>query len=816
MEATLATAVAFPKFRSDLQVSEQRTRNATVYVLKEPASGRIFRLPETAYFIARQLDGRTAPEDICRRVVEKFGEPLAADAFDSFLADLRKLGLVEDVTAGPRPGPAPRGRIRGDLLYLRLKAFDPDAALDRLLPKVRLCFTAGFVWFSAALFLLAVCVAVTDWPDIRQELGGLARFHALVYAWAILLATVSVHEFAHGLTCKHFGGHVHEMGFMLIYFQPAFYCNVTDAWLFPDKAKRLWVTVAGAFVNTLMWALGVLVWRLTEVDTWIHFTALVVVATTSIRTLFNLNPLIKLDGYYLLSDALDMPNLRVRAMTYLRAVWRRLWNATGTVADTPSARERRIYLAYGLLAGAYSSSLLGTIAWWAGSRLVDRYQGLGFVLFVGLLTMFFRNPIKRSLAKLPEGLRAGPRWFRSLKPSIRVFAAMGVALIALVVIPATLTVSGEFTVLPIENADVRAEVEGTISEVYVSEGGVVQAGTPIARLSDREIRTELSETEASIRERQARHKQLQAGPRREDIALSRQRVATAKTRVTQAQKRYAEAQGLHTARRAGAHAAVDRASEQLKFAQQTLERIRPLVDQGFLPRARLEDAQTEVSIRSKALEETRATLQMVQADDLAQYTQEIAMAQAESLEAEREHALLLAGSRPEDIEATQAEIANLEARRDFLLGQIDRMLIRSPHPGVITTPRMEQKVGQHVAKGDLIAEVHERKQVMAEIAVREREIGPVRLGQTVFIKARAHPYTTFKGMVTRIAPATEASEIPAASGIVRVTTVIDNAEQLLTTGMTGFAKIECGKRSLITVLGRNLFGVVSVEVWSWW
>src|SRR5436189_2350861 len=179
-------------------------------------------------------------------------------------------------------------------------------------------------------------------------------------------AVITAHEFAHGLTCKNFGGSVREIGFLLLYFQPAFYCNVSYAWLFPEKSKRLWVTFAGAYFEVFIWALATLVWRVTDPYTLVHYLALVVVATSGIKTLFNLNPLIKLDGYYLLSDYLEVPNLRSRAFSYLLARARNFWRAPAGEA-TVSARERRIYLLYGLLAWVYSYWLLGYVTLRFGS-----------------------------------------------------------------------------------------------------------------------------------------------------------------------------------------------------------------------------------------------------------------------------------------------------------------------------------------------------------------------------------------------------------------------------------------------------------------
>ena len=104
------------------------------------------------------------------------------------------------------------------------------------------------------------------------------------------------------------------MGFLLLYLQPAFYCDVTAAWAFPERSKRLWVTFAGAYCELVIWALATVAWYLTQADTAIHLVALLVMVASGLKSLFNFNPLIKLDGYYLLSDYLEIPNLRAKGV----------------------------------------------------------------------------------------------------------------------------------------------------------------------------------------------------------------------------------------------------------------------------------------------------------------------------------------------------------------------------------------------------------------------------------------------------------------------------------------------------------------------
>ena len=190
-----------------------------------------------------------------------------------------------------------------------------------------------------------------------------------------------------------------EMGFMLLFFMPALYCNVSDAWLFSARSKRLWVTFAGAYFEIFLWGVATLIWRVTEPGTWISSLALVVMATSGIKTLFNLNPLIKLDGYYLLSDYLEIPNLRQRALSYLRVRIGRLWGRVVQGMQEVSPRQRRIYLIYGLLAGTYSFLLLGVIFLRLGGFLIGQYQGLGFLLYGVLVMTLFRNPLKKVFSK---------------------------------------------------------------------------------------------------------------------------------------------------------------------------------------------------------------------------------------------------------------------------------------------------------------------------------------------------------------------------------------------------------------------------------
>lgn len=804
------------RFRTDLVISPQVQGGESVYVIKDPATGRFFRLREPEYFIARQLDGSTPLDIIPRRVEVQFGSSLAQTTLEQFIGTLRRLGLLEAEEAEVGHLAHRRGGVRGNPLYLRLKVFDPDRLFDRFVGKVRFFFTPYFLTFSAALILFAIGITIVNRGETVRDLLHLFRFQGLLLAWLTILFVTTAHEFAHGFACKRFGGEVHEVGFLLIYFQPAFYCNVSDAWLFPEKAKRLWVTFAGAYFEIFLWAVATLSWRVTEPETWLNFVALVVMATSGIRTLFNLNPLIKLDGYYLLSDALEIPNLRQRAFSYLGARLKRAWGSAIQGIKETTPRERGVYLIYGLLAGAYSFSLLGFIAVRLGGFLVGRYQGFGFILFTGLLLAVFRNSLKHALPKPSVLFRPGQRIFTSMKRPTKVLLLLAAVLSVLLLGRMELTVSGEFKVLPAQNADVRAEVEGIIEKILVEEGGAVRKGDLIARLFDRDSRAELRKIEAEIAEKRAKLKGLETGPRREEIEVAIKAVETAKTRQDYVRKQIEEAERLHTERLSKGKTTIEKAEERLKYARHYLDIFRTLWEEKAISRKQIEEAEEGVAVRQKELEEAQAERKMVLADVLAEVRKALAVAEKEREEAEGKLTVLLAGSRPEDIEATQAEVARLTSQRGYLEDQLQLLKVVSPISGVITTAKLNEKIGQHVKKGDLIAQVHELKTVRVEIPVSEREIADVRLGHRVVLKARAYPGNSFSGKVTAIAPVAAKEDEGRGRKTILVTTQINNPSLLLKPEMTGNAKIFCGKRRIFDLLTRRLARYIRVEFWSWW
>ena len=827
-----------PKLRSDIVITRHEDATNAPFVAKDPRTTQFFRFREAEHFIVSQLDGETPLDVVRQRTEARFAATLSHETLTQFVRTLQDHGLLE--TDRSRRESRSRSRVKGSLLYLRCKVFDPDRLLTRMAKPLAPLFSMPFLVLSLLLIAVASATVMSNTAELGHSFVRHFSLSWFLVAWGFIIVVGAIHELAHGLACKRFGGEVHEIGIFFIYFNPAFYCDVSDAWLFPQKSKRLLVTLAGPYLELVFWALATLVWRVTNHGTLPNSLALIVMATSGFKVFFNLNPLLKFDGYYLLSDWLGIPNLRQKSFEYLRG----LLSRRGDRPTEPTAltrRERTIYFVYGVLAFVYSFAMLWFVAVRLGGKLIPQYHEWGLLLFLLLFGARVRNRLRSRMFKgtstlqpardpAGEAAKTAPR----RRTRLVALAVLAAAVVASFFVKIDLRLGGEVRVLPARNAEVRSEVEGLIAEVHVREGMKVQQGDLVARLSDRDLAAELRKAEAEIAEKQATLRMLRIGTRPEEIAVAQKEVATAEARAAYSARRYDEATRMRAEKLAQQEAGLSNAEQLLKYKRSTLERMQALRGLQLVSLKEIEQAEEDAAVKQKELDDARGALQITRADDLASVRKELALATTGVAEAKSKLAKLLAGSRREEIEAQEATIVRLEAQKRLLEEQLRLTEIKSPIAGIVVTPERQllDLIGQHVNKGDLLAAVNRLDTVTAEIALSERDVGDVATGQRVAVKARAYPDMTFEGTVTSVAAAVQTggaspdgkaspskTPVPVEAGgdrVVLVTTEIENGSLLLKPEMTGRAKISCGDQPIFHVLTRRLARVIRVEFWSWW
>ena len=488
-----------PRRRADLRFVEQVYRGEQSFIVKDPVTHKYFRFRPVEALVLQSFDGRSIGE-IALALAEE-GFKLSAGAIEGFGRKLATMGLMErsleerttlqlERLRAERSRRRRRPLFRGELLRMRWSVGDPDGFLNRTMPWLRWCFTPGFVAASIALFALYFLILAATWTEFgaavkaQYSLSSLTAGTIFVF-WCTTLVVIGIHEMGHAYACKYFGGEVHEMGFMLVYFEPAFYCNVNDAWTFPEVRARLWVTAAGSWIQFVVASFAAIVWWLAVPGTLVSEFAVAGVLIGGVTTIIsNMNPLIPLDGYFALSDWLEVPNLRQRAFAYLSSEVRRKVLRLEAPEPQASERERKIFLWYAGLAVVYITGiffvLAGLVLGWAHQLMGTIGLGLAGLLFFQIAW----KPVAewgRAVALAIRSQRAAWRASRGRRWAIGLGVA---ALVALLVVPRWITVTGPFAAAPTLSLALIAPDSGIVTEILAHEGTRVPAGAPVVRIQN--------------------------------------------------------------------------------------------------------------------------------------------------------------------------------------------------------------------------------------------------------------------------------------------------------------------------------------------
>lgn len=801
-------------------------------VVKDLQRQTYFRLGEKERFLLELLDGHLTRQDVRIAYESRFDAEMQDEDLDDFLELARTRGLLEPMGADgvastvappprevtdrrppdpPRPAspstapasggrPAPRGQ---SILAWRKSLFDPDRLFSWLEPKLRFFWTRGFLVISALSIVTAVAVVWLNRVALAENVVGSLHWKMLALGALALLVITALHEAAHGLTCKHYGGEVHEVGFLLIFFMPAFFCNVSDAWLLPSRRQRLAVTFAGGYFELFLWSLAVFAWRLTMQDTLLSYLASLVISVSGMRVLFNFTPFIKLDGYYLLSDALGIPNLRQRGLETVTAHLRwLLWGAPRSAAGP----RRGALLVYGVVCWCLSMFMLGLmLLGLAGAA--DHYVGhVGAAILVTPLALVAGRLMFHGLFADEAKQMLFSRHRRSL-----VWAALltGVGC-TLAFVKIEERVCGTFQVDPLTHMQVRAPVAGFLKSVAGDEGAKVSAGQRVALLDVPDLDSRIAQKRAEVVESEAQLKLLRTGATQEELDDARDRV----TRATQWRdlaetdlKRSRDAFEKNLVRLDQKRVEVN---AQLKQAHETALKWKELYEKHALSEQQFHEAVTAYRMAKAELAQVGSEKAALKSTGTLKAEEELARREKELAEAKAALVLLEAGTREEEIAAAQASLARQRAELAFLEEQQSKLPLYSSVDGVITTPHFEDRVGEWFDQGDLICEIKQASNLEVEITLDEDKVSEVKPGQLVQLKARALAYQTFDATVERIAPAATSGDL---QSTVTIYSRLTDAAPELRPEMTGYARIYCGKKPIGKIGLDYVMRFVRTEFW---
>jgi putative peptide zinc metalloprotease protein len=774
------------RLRDDLLITD-RARGATS--VEDPVAKKTFEFSEHESYLLKALKRSYHETVLLARYNAKFETNLTQEDFHTFLFRLDSWGLLErKTTAGESKTNARVEAFKGEQSEDNAHIMPPDSeannkqrfdnhwSLFRPAPFLNLMVGwFGFLRHFSPLIPLLVGFAMLgvlfNLRFVELDLKAV-RFNLNLLQHLILtLFTVNLgSQLYQGMVARHFNLHTPSFGLALIYgFLPRF--NVVII-MPPSSPKRVKLEIAKAALisRLLMFFTGVVIWLATRGQGGaLPLFGLSLALFSSISFLFIANPLMGGAGYRWLSEWFDCPELRDKAFRALRyrifkppAVIRKY------VEDTAALR------AYALASVLFIVLLLGFISLTMANWLELNYGGLGvmfFLLIVAFMTLKFRRGLtphkRRTDTSQKQAADSSLRVVDDVKPTAqspnrsdskmrsiwRPLKRLLVfsLLIAAMFLPYHYEAGGPAKVLPALKNGIYMQYPGVIEEVFYTGGEWLEKDTVIARTANFKQQRDVDAVLAQIKKKQEELQILMTTPSPEQIALAQQELDTAKMRLV--------------------------------YSQKHVDRIEILHRQGDVSQESYDEALKE--------------------EDIARYT---------VLEKEDNLRVVKTRVNPHEIKSIKAEIELLQHDLVYYRELLARTKLKMPFEGRIITMRLKDLENTYLEDNDLFAEVEDSSRVSIEIDIPEFDIGVVAIGDTIRLKPLQSPDKIVTGEISQIYPTSSETDY---GNIIKVLTVIDNEDQTLRSGMTGYAKINGKEMFLGEAFGRALLRFVQIEVWSW-
>ncbi len=838
-----------PEIDNEVEATPQQEAERQVYIVGRPSVGRYIKLGETEYQVLQLIGGRTLPE-ISATFAQQFGGNLTVATITKFLTKLNQVNLL----AGEGLSAESSSQQLSRHAYLRLRLFDPDPLFGWLVPKLRWIWTPAFVIASLLLMLMTLLLALGDWAEVTHHSARLISEHFGLIFLAGLLVVFS-HEFAHGLTCKAYGGRATEVGMLLVYYViPALYCNISGIHAIAKRSRRLWVIAAGVYWQLLVGTMSLLAWLVLEPYTLLADTALIFCLGSLLNIAFNANPLIKLDGYYFLSQLLYLPNLMEKSRAYWRGLLRR-WSFGGGEPMALIPRQRRAYFLFGPLSLGYTIVFLSAILLYLNTYFVDNFNlaGFGFTGFITVVLMrqqiskgaeaistaLFKKESKADPTNEPSGAPTVPAKVQPLKPVAQpqptekpatppkwkrkvFFALLALIAVSILLFPWEATVGSYGTLTPTKEKEaIITAPEGGLATVLVKPGDTITAGQEIARLHNPDLNSELIALRADVVKVETEYERL-----RGDIKVKQQDTTRATEQLSETSRLdrelRAEQQQIlarklggqqkdtdYPAAMAVLQSDIDLKKSRLDEAEMQLNRARQLFRDNLLPKSDLEASESKTTALRLEVEAARDRLQNAIVEHRRQVERTTSNVRINQTELQSAQSAVTKTST--EIESTKRLLDMLRQKEQVLLTKQTSVVLTAPRDGTIFGENLSELNGKYLEKGAEVCRVANISEMRVRIRVPEREIGDVKAGAEVRLKTRALPDRIFAGRVDKIGGEAEPDENKQMT--YRVELIVNNKDGALKPGMTAFARISFGRQSVGWILWHKIKQALRPELW---
>ena len=497
--------------RTRVEIKRQYFRGNKWYVIQDPFSNQFYRIRPNAYnFVARLRPDKTV-EEVWQKLAEDFPDtvPGQGDIIE-LLAQLYHANLLQYELAPDSQKLFERYKKRKQkilksnlmsILFFRVPLFDPDNLLKKLMPLIKLLFSpfGWIIWFGVVGW--GAKVAIDNFEAIKVQTNGILAPSNLLLLYLTMAVVKTIHEFGHAFAVRRYGGECHTMGVMFLVFSPLPYMDASSSWTFRSRWKRALVGGAGMIFEVFLAAIAVMVWANTGSGL-VNSIAYNMIFIASVSTvLFNLNPLLRFDGYYIFSDIIDFPNLHQQAKGQWAYLWEKFaFGVKTAVAPANNFKEAFWLVTFAVLSFIYRIFVTVSIFMF----VADSFLMLGIVLafIFGITAMVV--PVYKAI----KYLGSSPKLSKTRGRAISVCTALLVLAIGLLfVVPFPNSFKSAGVLKAREYLHASNKTRGYLKEIVIPSSSFVKKGDTLLIFENVELEHKINETQASLDENDFRHSQ---------------------------------------------------------------------------------------------------------------------------------------------------------------------------------------------------------------------------------------------------------------------------------------------------------------------
>ncbi|MDA1018502.1 MAG: efflux RND transporter periplasmic adaptor subunit [Planctomycetota bacterium] len=490
------------KLRDDLIFTAQRNGGDALCHIEDPPRGKFFRIGFAEYTFLSLLDGKTSVAQALTLTARALGPNAFTERESTSICRWLLENKLVDSAAGPIHQPTAQSNLTQRLnpFWSKIPLCRPDRVLDWSKLFIGWTQSAAMGLIAIPLIVAGIVTVAGEWDRFQSsstDVFSPGNWLWMGLAWLMLKL---IHEVSHAIACKRHGGEVREMGVIFILFAPLAYVDVTSCWRFRARWQRIHTAAAGMMSELVLASVAALLWARTDsvvLGRFLHDVMLMASLTT---LLFNANPLMRFDGYYILSDLLDLPNLYGTSSAYVRNLTARVFLGR----QAPPLREcgvKALFVkCYGVAALVWRVVICVSLT--MGASVM--FHGAGIALAALGIVLWLGGPLVGCVTSIRREVRTRPHVLSRLIGSTTAVSLACVAVLMYVPWPGGHTVPGIVEFDPLEV--VRTDTSGFVRRVHVSDGELVMAGTLLVELENQDLEAEVRDLELSLEQSRARHR----------------------------------------------------------------------------------------------------------------------------------------------------------------------------------------------------------------------------------------------------------------------------------------------------------------------